>query len=108
VDVAAYLAPWIMHNARIDLSIKQVTMQAEGSQYTTVADIRVAGEKDYELFTSLGYKTDSALDWVTIPLHLVGRGDYAVKFTSQVRPTHLQIDVDYRVPQTIYNNDTWP
>jgi hypothetical protein len=108
VDVAVYLKPWITHNARIDLSIKQVTIQPEGSQYTTVAVITVTGEKDYELFTSLGYKTDSSLDWVTIPLHLTGRGTYEVKFTSQKRPTHLQIDVDYRVPQTIYNNDTWP
>ena len=108
VDVAAYLKPWVTHNARIDLAIKQVTIQPEGSQYTIVAVITVTGEKDYELFTSLGYKTDSSQDWVTIPLHLSGRGNYAVKFTSQKQPTHLQIDVDYRVPQTNYNNDIWP
>jgi hypothetical protein len=107
-DVAAFLEQWISHNARIDLSIKQVTIQPEGSQYATVAVITVTGDKDYELYTALGYKTDTSLDWIIIPLHLTGRGDNAVKFTSQERPSLFQVDPDYQVPQTIYDNDTWP
>ncbi len=107
-DVAAFLEQWISHNARIDLSIKQVTIQPEGSQYATVAVITVTGDKDYELYTALGYKTDTSLDWIITPLHLTGRGDNAVKFTSQERPSLFQVDPDYQVPQTIYDNDTWP
>jgi len=107
-DMAAFLEQWISHNARIDLSIKQVTIQPDGSRYTTVAVITVTGDRDYELYTALGYKTDTSLDWNTIPLHLTSRGDYAVKFTSQERPTLFQADPDYQVPQTIYDNDTWP
>ena len=108
VDVAAYLEPWIAHNARIDLSIKQVTIQPDGGRFTTEAVISVTGDKDYELFTALGYKTATSLDWVTIPLHLTGRADYSVKFTSQERPILLQVDPDHLVPQTLYNNDNWP
>lgn len=38
VDVAAYLAQWTSHNARVDYVIKQVTVQPIGSHYeTTVA-----------------------------------------------------------------------
>jgi len=106
-NVSAYLEGWISHNARIDLSIKRVTTQPDGSQYTTVAVITVATDKNYELFTSLGYKTDTSPDWQTIPLHLTGQGDYSVKFTSQARPTMFQVDPDYQVPQTNYNNDNW-
>jgi hypothetical protein len=106
--VTTYLEQWISHNARIDLSIKQVTIRPDGSRYSTVAVITVEGDKDYELFTSLGYKTDASLDWNTIPLHLTGQGNYSVKFTSPQRPTLFQVDPDYLVPQTIYNNDNWP
>jgi hypothetical protein len=108
VDVAAYLQQWLTHNPRIDLAIKQITIQPGGNQYTTAAVITVVSDKDYELFTSLGYKTDTSPDWITIPLHLNKQGDYAVKFSSQERPNLFQIDPDYRVPQTNYNNDYWP
>ena len=108
VDVAAYLQQWITHNPRIDLSIKQVSIQPGDNKYTTEAVITVESDKDYELFTSLGYKTDTSPDWIIIPLHLTGKGDHAVKFSSQERPALFQIDPDYRVPQTIYNNDYWP
>ncbi len=108
VDVAAFLEPWISHNARIDLSIQPVTIQSEGSQYASVATVTVTGDRDYELYTALGYKTDTSPDWIILPLHLTGRGEYTVKFTSQERPTLFQVDPDYQVPQTIYDNDTWP
>jgi len=108
VDVAAYLEQWITHNARIDLSIRQVTVQPDGSGYSTVVVISVTGDRDYELFTSLGYKTETSPDWVSIPVHWTARGDYSVRFNSQERPILLQIDPDYLIPQTIYNNDNWP
>ncbi len=108
VDVAAYLEQWTTHNARIDLSIKQATVQPDGSRFSTVAMISVAGDKDYELFTDLGYKTVNSPDWVTIPLHFPGRGDYSVRFNSQERPVLFKVDPDYLVPQILYNNDNWP
>ena len=108
VDVTAYLEQWITHNARIDLSIKQVSIQPDSSRYSIVALISVTGDKDYELFTALGYKTDTSHDWITIPLHFTGRGNYSVRFSSQERPILFQVDPDYLVPQTIFNNDKWP
>jgi hypothetical protein len=108
VDISAYLKQWITHNARIDLSIKQVSVQPDGSRYSTTALISVTGDKDYELFTAIGYKTGASPDWVTIPLHFTGRGDYSVKFSSQERPILFQVDPDYLVPQILYNNDKWP
>jgi hypothetical protein len=107
-DVYAYLAQWVSHNARIDLSLKRVTIQPEGSQSAVVVIISVAGDKDYELFTSLGYKTATSPDWIIVPLHLTGRADFSIQFISPDRPTEFQVDPDYRVPQTIYNNDNWP
>jgi hypothetical protein len=108
VDVAAFLEQWTTHNARIDLSIQKVAVQPDGGQFSSEALISVTGDRDYEMFTSLGYKTGTSSDWVTIPLHWTGRGNYAVKFTSQARPIMLQIDPDSLVPQTLYNNDKWP
>ncbi len=108
MDVAAYLEQWTTHNARIDLSIKQATVQPDGSRFSTVAIISVTGDKDYELFTDLGYKTVNSPDWVTIPLHFTGRGDYSVRFNSQERPVLFKVDPDYLVPQILYNNDNWP
>ena len=107
VDVAAYLEQWISHNARIDLSIQQVSIQPDGSGYSNVVVISVTGDRDYEMFTSLGYKTATSPDWVTIPVHWTARGEYSVRFTSQERPILLKVDPDYLVPQTIYNNDKW-
>jgi hypothetical protein len=108
VDVAAYLEQWTTHNARIDLSIKQVTVQPDGGRFSAVVVISLTGDKDYELFTDLGYKTVNSSDWVTIPLSFSGRGDYSVRFTSQERPILLQVDPNYLVPQILYNNDMWP
>jgi hypothetical protein len=108
VDVAAYLAPWISHNARVDYVIKQVAIQPSSSQYETTVVLDVVEDRDIELFSSIGFKTASSSDWELIPLHTTQAGTQVVKFTSQEKPVAVLLDPEFRVPQTNITNDIWP
>ncbi len=108
VDVAAYLAPWTSHNARVDYVIKQVAVQPSGSQYETTVVLDVVEDRDIELFSSIGFKTASSTDWELIPLHTTQRGAQVIKFTSPEMPVAVLLDPEFRVPQTNLTNDIWP
>ena len=107
-DVAAFLGQWTSRNARIDLTIKQVTVRPGGDPFETTAVINVAADADYEFFTSLGYRSDASSDWTLIPVHITRLGESIVKFTSPQEPTTFQIDPEVRVPQINIRNDYWP
>jgi hypothetical protein len=70
-------------------------------------EVTVDADRDYELFTSIGYRTASQQEMVTIDLHLTRRGAYKIAFESDVRPVFIQIDPAYRVPQVNLDSNTW-
>ena len=107
-DVTAFLKQWTSRNARIDLTIKQATVQSIGSQFETTVVINAAADQDYEFFTSVGYHTDFSPELNLIPVHITHQGDSIVKFTSPHQPTTFQVDPEVRVPQTNIRNDYWP
>jgi hypothetical protein len=107
VDVGAALDPWVQHNARIDLILHDVHIRPSNDSYTIEVDIEVDADRDYELFTTLGYKTENLGDWHLIDLHLMERGQHQVKFVSSERPLEVQLDPEYRVPQINLDNNDW-
>jgi hypothetical protein len=107
-DVTAFLKQWTSRNARIDLTIRQVTLQTDGSQYEATVTINVLADQDYEFFTSLGYTTDASDELTLVPVHITRQGNSIVKFSSPHRPISFQIDPEVYVPQINIRNDTWP
>ena len=107
VDVAAALAQWTEHNARIDLMIQDVTIRYVNGRYEVQVDLEIDADRDYELFTALGYKTSLDENWQLINLHLTKAGRQRIKFKSDGKPLEIQIDPEYRVPQINLDNNTW-
>jgi len=69
--------------------------------------VEVEVDRDYELFTALGYKTSPEEDWRRINLNISGRGSHLIKFACDAQPLEIQVDPDYRVPQINMENNTW-
>ncbi len=107
VDVAAFLETWTNHNAKIDLVIRDVTVEQLDGHFKVMVDIQVDADQDYELFTALGYKTSPGEDWRLIDQHITKAGPYQINFETDVRPLEIQIDPQYRVPQINPENNLW-
>jgi hypothetical protein len=107
VDVATYLEQWTRHNARINLSVREVAIQPVNGGFEVQVELEADADRDYELSTALGYKTSTEEDWHLIDLHLVRRGQYRIKFESDERPLEIQIDPEYRVPQIDLDDNAW-
>jgi len=107
VRVADYLDQWIHHNARIDLQVGQVNVKERDERCQTEVEILVDADRDYELFTSLGYKTASQDEMVTIDLCLTRRGAHKIAFESDAKPVFVQIDPACRIPQVNLDSNTW-
>ena len=105
--MADYLDQWIHHNARIDLSIGQVNIQERDGLYHTEVEIWVDSDQDYELLTSIGYKTASQEEMVAIHVHVTQKGAYKITFESGAKPVFIQIDPACRVPQVNLDSNTW-
>jgi hypothetical protein len=107
VQVGEYLDQWILHNAQIDLSIEDVHVWDRDGCCQAELEILFDADRDYELYTSLGYVTASQEDMVTLDLHLTHRGVHKVAFESDARPLLVQIDPACRVTQVNLDNNTW-
>jgi hypothetical protein len=105
--VETYLDQWLRHNAQIDLSITDVITIQNSSMYETSAQVFMAADRDYEVFTGLGYRTSPTGPLTVVPVHLMEQGARIVTFTSVEKPVYIEIDPDHRVPQTVLNNDAW-
>ncbi|MFX0184542.1 MAG: M1 family aminopeptidase [Candidatus Hodarchaeota archaeon] len=102
IDVESFLDQWGTHNAKIELLVTDTHTEKQGDLYETTVEINVVTDRDYEIFTSLGYDTDSGLNLVDV--HITKRGKHTVKFTSEQKPKSIKIDPEYRVPRIgIYN-----
>ncbi|NIV95505.1 hypothetical protein GWN42_22620 [candidate division KSB1 bacterium] len=107
VPVEPYLDQWIKHNAKIDLSIRNVTIHQSGNLYETTVEFNIDSDRDYEIFTAIGYKTSVTGQITNIEIHTSQKGIQTLTFTSDQQPVLIQLDPDYRVPQIESNNDSW-
>jgi hypothetical protein len=107
VDVAGLLNQWTQHNATIDLSIHNISTREVDGRYQVALDVQVKADRDYEIFTTLGYKTITDEDWQLVDLHLTKAGLHQVVFESDAKPVVIQVDPEYRVPQINLEDNTW-
>jgi hypothetical protein len=107
VNVEEYLNQWIKNNAIIDLSIGNVSTQKKGDFYNSEIEIMVDSDRDYELITSIGYKTSLEDEIVIIDLHTIRKGIHKVNFQSKEEPVFIQIDPNCLVPQINLDNNIW-
>ena len=106
VDVRDYLDQWITQNARIDLFIQDVTVQQINQGYQVQVVIVMEANAEFDVLTSLGYKTGSSETWQTIPLSLSDRL-VTIQFETPEKPLEMLIDPEYRVPQINPENNLW-
>ena len=107
VDVAAYLEQWTQHNAKINLILHDGLIQEVEGVYEVEVILEIDSDRDYELFTALGYKTSKSDDWHLIDLHFEESGRYSIKFTSNEKPQEIIFDPEYRVPQINLDDNGW-
>jgi len=107
IQVEEYLNQWTKHNARIDLAIGDVNVQELNELYTTEVEILVDSDQDYELFTSIGYRTSPQDQLSIIDMHTTQKGSHNVTFESNDRPVFIQVDPACRVPQINLDNNIW-
>jgi hypothetical protein len=107
IDMEQYMAPWFKHNAVVDLFIPDVHTGKQGEEYTTRVVIEVKADRDYPIITQLGYRLPGAKDLQIIDVSLMRKGKHQVTIKSKEKPTNIQIDPFYRVPQVNLNNNTW-
>ncbi len=106
VDVAAYLAQWTCHNARIDLAIANVETVAEAGRWTSTIEVIVEADRDYELFTAIELQSaDGSLE--RTPVKITKSGSNSFVITSSERPVFAVLDPCCWVPQTDLENDEW-
>lgn len=107
IQVEEYLNQWIKHNARIDLSLGTVDIERVDERYRTEVEIVVDAGRDYELFTSIGYRTPLQDQLSIIDVHTTQKGSHKVIFESDDRPVFIQVDPACRVPQINLDNNIW-
>ncbi len=107
VNIEEYLNQWIKHNAIIDLSISNVSIQQKDDFYSTYVEILVDSNRDYELLTAIGYKTSPEGEMEMIDLHTMKKGVHKIRFQSKKEPVFIQIDPGCRVPQINLDNNIW-
>ena len=106
-DIAATLSQWTRHNARIDLTIKEVAILPENGHYHIRVNVQIDADRDYRFSTALGYKTSPGEDWRLIDMHVTKAGLISVEFDSDERPLEIQIDPEFRVPQIKPDDNLW-
>ena len=107
VDVAASLEQWTLHNAMINLILQDVIIQEAEGGYKVEAILEIDSDRDYELFTAIGYKTSKLDDWHLIDLHFEESGQYNIIFSSDEKPQEIRFDPEYRVPQINLEDNVW-
>jgi aminopeptidase N len=107
IDMEQYMAPWFKHNAVVDLLIPDVHTRKEGEEFTTRVVIEVKADRDYPILTRLGYRLPGEKDLQLVDVSLPRKGKHQLTIKSKEKPTAIQIDPFYRVPQVNLDNNTW-
>jgi hypothetical protein len=102
-DIKSFLNPWLNNNARILLSIADVSISKKDGLYETTVIIESDTNGDSEIITSLAYNTGMSDKMNKIPVIIKGNTGSSVVFTSELKPVQIQIDPDYLVP--VINQD---
>jgi hypothetical protein len=89
------------------LSILDVSSKISDDIWRCEVTINIEADRDYELFTELGYKTTNESDWKIIPLHFTKRGERMIKFDSELKPDLIKLDPFYRIPHIAINKIIW-
>lgn len=97
IDVESYLDQWGIRNSIIELMISDTHSEKRDSSYQTTVEVNMVADWDYEIFTSLGYKTDTGMNLIDV--HFTESGKHVIKFTSEQEPESIEIDPEYRVPR---------
>ena len=108
VQVQTYLDPWVRHNAQIDLSIADVSIQQNGNHFETSVQVNILSDRDYELFSAIGFRTSISGEETIVEIHTSEDGIHEVVFSSSESPVYVILDPEHRVPQMDLNNDVWP
>lgn len=74
IDVKEYLGQWLDHNARVALSIGKVETNKINGGYISEVTINADADRDYEIFTSVGYQTEKEGEFHLVPVHLLKKG----------------------------------
>ncbi len=107
VNVESYLKQWIKENAKIKLSVDDVEIQKKNSFYQTEIEISVSSDKNYELFSSIGYKTASQTRLKTVPIHVSTKGNHKFTLNTEQKPVYIQLDPYFKVPRINLDNCEW-
>ena len=107
VNVESYLKQWIKENAKIKLSVNDVEIQKKNGSYQTEIEISVSSNKNYELFTSIGYKTASQTRLKTVPIHVSTKGNHKFTLNTEQKPVYIQLDPYFKVPRINLDNCEW-
>jgi len=107
VNVESYLKQWIKENAKIKLSVNDVEIQKKNGSYQTEIEISVSSDKNYELFTSIGYKTASQTRLKTVPIHVSTKGNHKFTLNTEQKPVYIQLDPYFKVPRINLDNCEW-
>ncbi len=107
VNVESYLKQWIKENAKIRLSVDDVEIQKKNSFYQTEIEISVSSDKNYELFSSIGYKTASQTRLKTVPIHVSTKGNHKFTLNTEQKPVYIQLDPYFKVPRINLDNCEW-
>jgi hypothetical protein len=97
IDVEEYLEQWGITNPKIELYIIDTHTEKVGERFETTVEINVVADRDYEIFTSIGYDINSKQELVNV--NFTKSGKQIVSFTTDAKPNSIQIDPEYRVPR---------
>jgi hypothetical protein len=107
VQIKQYMNQWINLVPKIDLSLINVKSVKEGEMFKTKVEIEVESEKDYELYSEFGYKTEENSELQLIHIQLDKKGSHTFFFESEQQPIFIQIDPGFRIPQIRLDNCEW-
>ena len=106
-DMKSFLEQWCNENAKIDLKINSVSTLPSNGIFVTEVILEVDAEQDYQIFTSLGFKSSYQDHLDTIDLVLDKKGVHTITFNSQHPPANIVIDPDVVIPQINFENNLW-
>jgi len=107
VDVRAYIDQWVNYNTIIKLSIEKVNYKKISLIGKCEVTIQITADRDYEIFTELGYRFADELEWNIIPLHFMKQDKHIISFDCEIKPVMIQLDPFYRVPRINMEDCVW-
>lgn len=107
LNVDEYLNQWVQNNARISLSITSVRLKEVKGKYETSVKLLVEADRNYEIFTSIGYKTSQDSKLIIKPFYMDQVGEKVIVIESNSKPLYIEVDPFFRVPRINLNNTRW-